>query len=300
MKSKNIILSLQALALMAGIVSCDSDIKPVYVYPSDDVTLGGADGDIILSADNPDALVLTLYWDGDGKLTLSDPQYAAPVNLAEQTLQLSADEDFTQVISVTLDNKARSHQFLSEDLNALLGRLGYEDGVLSPLWIRVRSELAPNVAPTYSNVLKVNVCAYRISLKLGFVLNSDMTETAMTLASPTENGVYEGFMGVSGWYNWYLKEGNNVIWGNLGEDNSVFYASSNENHWNFWFPEPSGCYYTTVNTVEGWWSALHIDNLTVGGDISGEMTYNQKTNQWTLAVTSSSARTASISISGSG
>lgn len=300
MKSKNIILSLQLLALIFGTISCDSDLNPVYVYPSDDVTLGGASGDIILSADNPEALVLTLYWDGNGELTLSDPQYVAPVNLAKQTLQLSSDENFSQVVEVTLDNNARSYQFVSQDLNALLGRLGYEDGVKTPLWIRVRSELAPNVAPTYSNVLKVNVSAYRISLKLGFVLNSDMTETTMTLASPTENGIYQGFMGVSGWYNWYFREGNNVVWGNLGESNRVFYASSSDDHWNFWFPDPSGCYYTTVNTVEGWWSALHIDNVTVSGDIAGDMTYNQKTNQWTLSTSSPAAKTVSIVLSGNG
>lgn len=300
MKSKNILLTLQTLALISVLMSCESDIKPVYVYPSDDVTLGGADGDIVLTADNPEALVLTLYWDGSGELSLSDPNYTAPINMASQTLQLSADENFSNPVEVTLDNDARSYQFLSQDLNALLGRLGYEDGVLSPLWIRVRSELASNVEPTYSNVLKVNVSAYRISLKLGFVLNADMTETTMVLASPSENGVYEGFMGVSGWYNWYFREGNNIVWGNLGEDNKVFYASSDDSHWNFWFPEPSGCYYTTVNTVEKWWSALHIDNVTVGGDFSGEMIYNQKTNQWTLSVTSPSAGTAAITLSGAG
>lgn len=300
MKSKNIILTLQALAVMSGLIACDSDIKPIYVYPSDEVTLGGADGDIILTADNPEALVLSLYWTGDGKLSLSNPNYSAPVNTAKQILQLSSDENFTNVVEITLDNDARSYQFLSQELNALLGRLGYEDGVLSPLWIRVRSELAANVEPTYSSVLNVQVSAYRISLKLGFVLNSDMTETTMALASPTENGIYTGFMGVPGWYNWFFREGNNIVWGNLGESNRVFYASSDESHWNFWFPDPSGCYYTTVNTVEGWWSALHIDNITVSGDFSGDMTFNQKTNQWTLDLNSPSATTASIKLSGAG
>lgn len=280
--------------------SCESDIDPVYVQTPDDIILGGATGDVILTPDNPQGLAMTIYWSGDGQLALSDTLLQAPVNAAEETIQLSRDESFSTTIDLSVEKGVRSRQFLCEELNSLLGRLGYAADEKAPLFIRIRSVLAANVAPAYSEPLKVMVQSYRIHLILGNVLNADWSESTMQLASREENGIYNGFMGVNGWANWWFREANNVVWGNLGVEGMTFHASSADDHWNFWFPDPSGCYYTTLNTVEGWWSALHIDNLSVSGDIEGEMAYNQKANQWTLPVNMPSAATVSIRISGIG
>lgn len=301
MKIKNI---LQAV-LLSGIVtlgftSCDSDIDPVYVLPSDDIELEGARGDVILTPDNPQALAMTIYWNGDGQLTLSDTLLQAPVNAAVETIQLSKDEQFSTTLDLSVEKGVRSRQFLCEELNSLLGRLGYIADEKAPLYIRIRSVLAANTSPEYSSIIKVMVQSYRIHLTLGTVLDKDWNETAMQLASPEENGIYQGFMGVNGWTNWWFREANNVVWGNLGQEGMTFHASSADDHWNFWFPNPAGCYYTTLNTVEGWWSGLHIDNLAVSGDINGEMVYNQKANQWTLPISLSSASTVSITITGHG
>lgn len=283
-----------------GLVSCDSDIDQVFVLPSDDISLAGASGDIVLSADNPQALAMTIFWSGNGKLALSDTLLQAPINAAEETIQLSKAESFATTIDISVDKGVRSRQFLSEELNSLLGRLGYESDIKAPLYIRIKSVLADNLDPSYSSTLKVMVQPYRIHLTLGTVLDKDWNETAMKLASPEENGIYKGFMGVNGWTNWWFREANNVVWGNVGQTGMTFHASSDDNHWNFWFPNPAGCYFTTLNTQEGWWSALHIDNLSVSGDISGEMTYNMKANQWTMPVNLSSAASVTISVSGKG
>lgn len=283
-----------------GMAACDSDIDPVYVLPADDIELGGATGEVILSPNNPQALAMTIYWSGDGTIALTDTLLQAPVNAAEETIQLSKDENFSQPLDISVEKGVRSRQFLCEELNALLGRLGYEADDKAPLFIRIRSVIAANMEPSYSSVIKVMVQSYRIHLILATMLDKDWNETATQLASPEENGIYQGFMGVNGWTNWWLREANNIVWGNLGESGKTFYASSSDDHWNFWFPDPAGCYYATVNTVEGWWSALHIDNLAVSGDVEGEMTYNQKANQWTLPVNLAEAATVSIAISGHG
>lgn len=86
-----------------GLASCESDIEPVYVIPSDDITLGGATGEIILSANNPQALAMTIYWSGDGQLSLDNSLIQAPVNAAEETLQLSKDEQFSSTIDLTVE-----------------------------------------------------------------------------------------------------------------------------------------------------------------------------------------------------
>ncbi len=290
-------------ALLSGILaisfaSCDSDIDPVYVLPSDDISLGGASRDIILTPDNPQALAMTIYWSGDGQITLSDTLLQAPINAAEETIQLSRDEQFSNIIELSVEKGVRSRQFLCEELNSLLGRLGYADDEKSPLYIRIKSVISANMAPSYSSVIKIMVQPYRIHLILGTVLDKDWNETTMKLASPEENGIYQGFMGVNGWTNWWFREANNIVWGNLGEAGKTFYASSADDHWNFWFPDPAGCYYTTLNTQEGWWSGLHIDNLSVGGDVSGEMEYNLKSNQWFMPVNLTKATTVTITVSG--
>ncbi len=280
MKLTNKIRTLLLAGVTAMVVaSCDSDMEPVYVLPSDDISLGGASGDIILSADNPQALAMTLYWSGDGQLALTDTLLQAPVNAAEETIQLSKDDQFSSTIDISVEKGVRSRQFLCEELNSLLGRLGYTAEEKAPLYIRIRSVLAANIEPAYSTVIKVMVQSYRIHLTLGTVLDKDWNETSMKLASPEENGIYRGFMGVNGWTNWWFREANNIVWGNVGVAGMTFHASSADDHWNFWFPDPAGCYFTTLNTVEGWWSGLHIDNLTVAGDINGEMTYSIKSNQ---------------------
>ena len=292
-------------ALLTGIVtfslvSCNSDIDPVYVHPSDEISLDGASGDIILTPDNPQALAMTIYWSGNGKLTLSDTLLQAPVNAAEETIQFSKDESFSSTIDLSVEKGVRSRQFLCEELNSLLGRLDYNVDEKSPLYIRIKSVLAANLEAAYSSILEVMVQPYRIHLTLGTVLDKDWNETSMKLASPEENGIYQGFMGVNGWTNWWFREANNVVWGNLGESGKTFYASSADDHWNFWFPNPAGCYFTTLNTHEGWWSGIHIDNLTVAGEIAGEMTYNMKTNQWTLPINLSSAASVTITVKGKG
>lgn len=301
MKLKDILQTLLITVITAvGLSSCDSDIDPVYVQASDNILLEGARKEIVLSPYNPQALVMTIYWSGNGQLSLSDNQLQTPVNAAEETIQLSKDEHFTSTLELSVEKGVRSRQFLSEELNSMLERLGYTAEEKAPLYIRIRSVLASNTVPSYSSIIKVMVQSYRIHLVLGTVLDKDWNETDTQLASPEENGIYQGFMGVNGWANWWLREANNVVWGNLGQDGKTFHASSADDHWNFWFPSPAGCYYTTLNTVEGWWSALHIDNLTVNGDINGEMTYNQKSNQWTLPISLPSATTVSITIKGTG
>src|SRR3712207_5863052 len=91
-------------ALLSGFItisfaSCNSDIDTVYVNPSNDSSLGGATGDIILSPKNPQSLAMTIYWSGDGELALSNPLLQAPLNAADETIQVSKDRKSTRLNS---------------------------------------------------------------------------------------------------------------------------------------------------------------------------------------------------------
>lgn len=300
MKKYRRYLSLLTLSSVASLFfSCNSGIEKVYVNTDNELKLSGATEDIILSPENPDALSMTLYWDYEKSIPTSNTDIQAPVDATELTLQFSSTNDFITSIDIPVDKEKDSIQMFCEELNSYLIRLNYPAGEFSPLFIRMKSVLASNVNPSYSNVISVAVQPYRISMNLGRVLAADRSETEMTLASKDENGIYTGFMGVPAWYNWWFIEANNTLWGNNGDTGVPFEASTSDSHWNFWFPEDSGCYFVTLNTIEAWWSAVCIESLEVGGDISGLMEYNRSSNIWTLN-TNKPAGTYSITISGEG
>lgn len=296
--TRYIIASLLAAAALAA---CDKDGDIITTGGVQPVELSGS-GDVVIDKEHASGLALTLNWTDNSHLTTSDERVQTPVGTAVNTLQFSKTDGFETPIEILTESGTTSMQFTAEALNSLVGRVGLESDVASTLFIRMRSVLANNVAPMYSNVYQIKVTPYSIDMTIGFVLDAGRNDTGNTLASPNSDGIYSGFLGVSGWYNWWLLEGNGVMWGNIGDDGGgkPFVISSNDQHWNFWFPGPAGCYYTVVNTVRQEWSALHIPSLTVSGDINGEMTYDRKGNRWTLSYKSAQAGTATIRISGTG
>lgn len=279
--------------------SCNNDGDLLTTSGADNITLAGS-GDIVLSSNTPDALALTLYWNGNGTLSLNDPEVLAPENATANTLQFSATEAFDATVEYLMENAATSVQYTMESLNSIVGRLGFEGDVAAPLYIRMKSVLANNLDASYSNTLVIDVTPYTLDMTIGYVLTSAKEETGNTLASPDSDGIYAGFLGVAGWYNWYLKDGAGIVWGNDGDTGTPFMVSSSDTQWNFWYPGLEGCYYTVVNTNTLEWSALFIQSLNVSGDISGEMTYTRKTNQWTYTFTATAADTKTIQLSGDG
>lgn len=290
-------------SLLAGFIltACDRDGDMITTSGALPVELSGS-GDIVIDKDNANGLALTLNWTDNSHLTTNDDKVQAPVGTVTNTLQFSNNSSFESAIEILTESKSTSMQFTSEELNSLVGRAGLQSDIASPLYIRMRSVLANNVLPQYSNIYQIQVTPYSIDMTLAYVLDASRNDTGNTLASPNSDGIYSGFLGVAGWYNWWLQEGNGVVWGNIGDDGGgkPFVISSNELHWNFWYPGPAGCYYTTVNTNKQEWSALYIPTLTVTGDIAGEMTYDRKTNKWTLAYNATHTGTSKIRITGTG
>lgn len=296
----NRIFAIALPLVLAGIfTSCDNDTENIYLNDPDKITLSGADHDIVLQADALDALVLTLYWNDNGTLTTSDPKIDAPKEVIQNTIELASDADFAHKTEIAVDKGVYEYQFLCRDLNGYLTKLEYEAGVSSPLYIRVRGNVADNMAPLYSDVLSINVTPYYIDTTVAFYLNASKEDTGRTLYSPDNNGVYHGVFGVGAWENWWLKEANGTLWGNDDVTGAPFVISNSGSAWNFWYPGISGCYYTIVDTQHKEWTALLIETLSVSGDIQGDMAYERKLNQWTMHV-SGFTGTAHIKIAGAG
>lgn len=274
------------IALLAlAAVSCDKDGDTLTINSSGEVSIDSSSTEIVLDYNNIDALVLTLNWDENGNLTLSNPAVALPDGLLTNYVQLSLSDDFAQAVEVAAAEGVYSYQFTVGSLNSVMSRLGVEGGERAEVFVRIKSVVGKNIDPTYSNVISLFVTPYKIDMSVAYVLDKNQAETTMTLSSPESNGIYTGFVGVASWENWYLKEATGVIWGNSSTAGTFAISSSamGSDFWNLWYPGIAGCYFTTVNTVDLYWSALSIPELTVAGDISGTMTFDRKTCVWTLA-----------------
>ena len=289
-------------AVLLGAYSCDKDGDMIYTDGPDKAEVSGVASEIVLDKDHLQSLALTLYWNENGKISLSNPLVAAPEGAASNTVQFSADPEFATVVDDNVESGVYYRQYTCESLNNLVGRLGLEGGVKGTVYIRVKTVLGANIDPKYSDVKVVSITPYFIDMSVGFVLDASQNDSGRTLYSPASDGVYSGFIGAGSWENWWLREGNNTVWGNDGVTGTAFVMGNNTTGldvWNFWYPSPSGCYYTVVDTRANESSALYIGELTLGGDLSGAMVYDRKTNKWTYTFDATPG-TINVTIGGTG
>lgn len=294
--TRYILLPLLAILTLAA---CDKDGDTITTSGASGMVLIGS-GDAVLSKDNTSALALTLNWTDNSRIATSDARVQAPIGTTLNTLQFATDDDFLNPVEQLTTAGSTSLQFTAKQLNAIAARLALEPDVATPIYVRLKSSLASNISPTYSNVLLMQLTPYFIDMSVATVLNTDQTDSEKTLIATDADGIYSGFIGASAWWNWWLQEGDGTVWGNLGIDGKAFYVSNESSSWNFWYPGQTGCYYTVVDTRQQEWSALYIPALSVSGDLQGDMTYDRKLNRWTLTCDAAAAGTATIQISGTG
>lgn len=301
MKLNNIYRGCLFLTAAFTLAACDKDGDMLTINTGDDVTIKGSTDEIVLDYDNIAGLALTVNWDENGNLTLNDPAVALPDGVLTNTLQLSLDDSFVSNVELTVDDGNYYYQFTTEALNSVMSRLGVDGGERAQVFIRVKSTVGSNIEPTYSNIISVYVTPYKIDMTVAYCLNKEQTDITGTLLSPSENGIYQGFRGVASWENWYIQDGTKVIWGNssTGKTFEIESSASGNKMYNLWYPGIAGCYFTTVNTVDKYWTALTMPEMNVGGDITGAMTFDRKTCEWTL-VFNASAGVKHITLSGTG
>lgn len=295
MKTFKYIASIIALLLVFS--SCEKDGEMIYLSSPKGGELTASDNNVLLSKNLNQTIVLSLAWTRS-QLQVSYANVSAP-NVMTTVLQASLSKDFSTTIIESTES-SQSKAYSGFVLNTLAKNLGAEPGKLVPVYFRLKVSVGNNIDPVYSNIATVNITPYLIDMTVGALLTSSKDATNMSLYSSSSNGIYSGFVGVSSWYNYYLEEGDGTIWGNVGQDNTAFYLSSDDSKWNFWYPGQTGCYYTVVNTIDKVWSALYIPSLTISGDISGSMIYEKAQNEWIYVFNASAAGAATIKISGTG
>ncbi len=283
------------LCCMTIILSCEKDGDLFRISGIDSAELLSSETAVVLSEDNSTVSVLALTW-SESDLQLNDESARIPGSIPQEVIEISSSSAFDTII--TVNPQTNTYGFSGAALNTIAKNLHFAAGVSTPMYFRIRTALGPNTEPHYSNTLQVAVTAFSIDMSIGFILNADGEDTGFMLYSPISNGEYAGFTGVTAWYNWFLLEGDGTTWGNLGVDGNAFVISNDESsHWNFWYPGIGGCYYTTLSVDDEEWTATHIPELTLSGDVNMAMTFERTAVKWFASFTTTSDN-AKFKISG--
>ena len=207
-------------------LSCNDDKEIITVTGFQDGAsseLVASQTNIELNAETAGVAALTLSW-GSYNLDISDDAYKLPDEMINNYLELSADASFNSAESTLILGNNRSYTHV--ELNNLTKKMGFEPWKASPLYVRIKYVLGNNLAPQYSNVLTVNVTPYGIRMNSMDMLGADQETVIGQLFSPAEDGVYQGFIGASGWMNAYFKENDGTMWGNDGVVGTAFKPES--------------------------------------------------------------------------
>lgn len=298
LKAMKTICATLMIVLLA--TSCDKDGDKILLSGLEGSKLVAMETEVTLSPQNSKQVVLSMAW-SNSTLSINNPNMDVP-DILTTYMEVSTQSDFSSNVVESLETSI-SKAYTGAELNTVAKNLALESEVTTVVYFRLRGSIGNNIAPVYSNVVEVKLAPYFIDMSKGAILDKDKNETGAFLYSETSNGVYTGFMGVPGWYNFYMKEGDGSIWGNDGVDGTAFLMSSDNGdgkRWNFWFPAPEGCYYVELNTPKKVWSALFVSTLKVSGDVNAEMIFDRESLTWTTVVNVTESNPLKIKLNGAG
>ena len=274
------------LCALTALVSCDESGDKIYLDGFKASDLMASASDVKLSVDNSKDVVLSLAWQNPTLLS-SDETKPAGSGVLKTYLQVSASENFTSEKEYTVTDLSKA--FTGADLNAAAKELGLTPDVSSPLYFRIKSQMGSNLDAAYSNVCQVKVTPYLIDMSYINILDKDTKEQTLTyLYSPNSDGVYSGYMNASSWLNFWGKENDGTIWGNVGQDGHVYEMDNTESAWSFWFPGQAGIYYAVIDTKAKEFKPTLLKSFQLNGE---DMTYDAPNYAWTKVITTTADNT---------
>ena len=295
MKTLNKILL--TLASILALISCEKDGDKIYLQSLGSDELIATTDKVVLSVETSQKVVLSFAWKGQG-VQISDTTVGTAAK-AKNYMEISLSEDFSGQIYKN-ETTSNSIAYKGGELNSIVNGLGAKVGEANNVFFRLGSATGENIPYAYSNVVKVTVTPYVMDMNTGVLLAADKTENGKTLYSENADGIYRGFLGINiADKNFWLKEGDGSIWGNIADSEKAFVISSDpSNQWNFWFPDIAGCYYTVIDTQAEEWSATLLSTITINGDIQDDMSFDIENNRWICNYTSDSSKDINITLSG--
>lgn len=206
---KTFINRLFLLCALLAVAACEKDEDKIYLNSIEPGQLVASKDAIVLTQDQSDAIVLSLAWSVD-RLAVSNSAVSAPDGLLTMSLQVSTDENFATEV-VESGETSYSRAYTGAELNALAKNVGAQSDVAGNVYFRLAARTGSNMQPVYTNTVIVSITPYEIDMSRLYVLDSSQASTGMSLYSPQSDGHYEGFVGVTGWYNFYLQEGDGTV-----------------------------------------------------------------------------------------
>lgn len=273
------------LCALTALVSCDESGDKIYLDGFKASDLMASASDVVLSVDNTKDIVLSMAWKNPSLLS-SDETKPAGNGVLKTYLQASPSENFATVKEYSVTDLSKA--FSGADLNTLAKDLGTTPGQSAPLYFRIKSQMGNNLDAAYSNVCQVNVTPYIIHMNKMTIWNADKNKELTYLYSPNEDGIYAGYMNASSWLNFWGKENDGTVWGNVGQDGHVYEMDNTESAWNFWFPGQTGIYYTVVDTKAKEFKPTYIKAMQLNGE---DMTYDAPNYAWTKVITTTADNT---------
>ena len=285
------------LASIFALISCEKDGDKIYLQSLGSDELIATTDNVVLTSEMSQKIVLSFAWKGQD-VQISDTTVGTAAK-AKNYMEISLSDDFSGQIYKD-ETTSNSIAYKGGELNSIVNGLGAKVGEVNNVFFRLGSATGENIPYAYSNVVKVAVTPYVMDMNTGVLLAADKTENGKTLYSENADGIYRGFLGINiADKNFWLKEGDGSIWGNIADSEKAFVISSDpSNQWNFWFPDIAGCYYTVIDTQAEEWSATLLSTITINGDIQDDMSFDIENNRWICNYTSDSSKDINITLSG--
>lgn len=255
------------------LTGCNSDVEKTSMSMNGECVLMATATEADINLENYLTPVLQLAWQSPQWYSNDDTRNSTFNNLPAY-IQTASEPGFGNIIESAANGQSMT--YTAGNLNSFAKKLGMPIGKEGSLFFRIRC----GNLETYSNVCEVKITPISVNMTRMAVLNQEKTDTISRLWSPSEDGIYTGMMKASAWMNCWFMEADGTVWGNTPVSESEF-VLSNDDPWNCWFPDASGDYFVTVNTVKGWWSASHIETMTVNGK---PMNYNKEDSRWETTI----------------
>lgn len=288
------------LCVLTGMVSCESDADKIFLSSLTGNELAASSESVVLEADKSKMFALSFAWT-DRTLKISNPDVGFSDGLVTTSLQVSDTEDFSgSVKEESVSGLAKS--YTGSELNILANALNVTEPVATALYFRLAGKTGNNIAPVYSNVVKVDVTPYQLDTHFADLLDQSSQDMGIKLYSAGNDKVYRGFVGAAAWLNFLFREADGTTWrtANDGADGTPFILTS-EGTWGLWYPGQSGCYYTTFDIPAKQWQAMLIPSLDVTGiDGLGKMVYDATANKWSGSFTATKTGNVTIHVGGTG
>ena len=155
---KTIKYAMIALFSLLVCIACEKDGDKIYLSPLEEGELMATDTEVALTVETNSQVVLSLAWTKN-TLKVSDASMSAS-NVQAVRMQVAVTEDFLGKVTETVETSL-SKAYIGMELNSIAKNLGAQPDVPTTLYFRLKTSVADNMQPVYSNVVSVSVTSYR-------------------------------------------------------------------------------------------------------------------------------------------